>query len=381
MRRAAVALAGAIGLVAAIAAPPPAGATAPRWTIVPTAAGAAYGSLAAVSCPAPNACVAVGTRDLSGNPSKLIERWNGAKWVAQLSPTPSGARSSSLSAVKCTSSAFCVAVGQYNTSTVTKTLALRWSSNRWSLLPTPNPHAAVSVLAGLACTSTTSCIAVGGYFVDTAPPASERTLVERWDGSHWTIVPSPNVAGAFDSGLTGAACASNTYCFAVGSSHAVAHNDTLTEHWDGAAWSIVASPDPPNSADNELAGVTCPSTTACTAVGSSDHGTLAERWNGATWSLAPSKNPVSATGGGLASVSCPLATRCTAAGAVFKANQQQRLVEVLTPQSASLVGVPVPSGTKRSSLSGVSCATTATCFAVGDYNRGPSRRPLLLHYS
>jgi len=194
-------------------------------------------------------------------------------------------------------------------------------------------------------------------------------------------VPSPNVTDAFDSGLVGAACAGSTDCFAVGASHTETQNDTLVERWDGAAWSIVASPDPPNSADNELAAVTCRATGSCFAVGSSDHGTLAERWDGASWSLAPSKNPAGATGGALASISCPAVTRCTAVGVVFKSNQQQRLVEVFTPQGVSIVGVPVPSDTKRSGLSGVSCATTTSCFAVGDYHRGPSRRPLLLRYS
>ena len=40
---------------------------APRraWTVVPTAAGAAYGHLAAVSCPTPTTCFAVGTQDTS----------------------------------------------------------------------------------------------------------------------------------------------------------------------------------------------------------------------------------------------------------------------------------------------------------------------------
>ena len=82
---------------------------------MPTAAGAAYGHLAAVSCPAPTACVAVGTQDSSGTGVKLIERWNGKKWVAQLSPTPSGARSSHLSAVQCRAASSCIAVGQYST--------------------------------------------------------------------------------------------------------------------------------------------------------------------------------------------------------------------------------------------------------------------------
>jgi hypothetical protein len=379
-RGAAGALATAVVFVVATCATT-AGAAAPRWTVVPTAAGTAYGHLAAVSCPAPTACVAVGTQDSSGTGVKLIERWNGQKWVGQLSPTPSGARSSSLAAVKCSSSAFCIAVGQYSTSTVTKTLALRWSANRWSLLPTPNAVSAVNVLSGLACSSATNCFAVGSYFMDTGTIGGQTTLIERWDGKSWTIVPSPNVADAFDSGLVGAACASSADCLAVGSSHTETLNDTLAEHWDGAAWSIVASPDPPNSSDNELAAIACPSATACLAVGSSDHGTLAERWNGTSWSLAPSKNPLGATGGSLVSISCPVVTRCTAAGVVFKSNNQQRLVEVLTPQGASVVGVPVPSDTKRSSLSGVSCATVTSCFAVGDYARGPSRRPLLLRYS
>jgi hypothetical protein len=282
--------------------------------------------------------------------------------------------------VQCPTSAQCIAVGQYNTSTVTKTMALRWNSNRWSLLSSPNADAPVNVLTGLACASSTSCFAVGSYFVSTATTSSQLTLVERWDGKSWTIVPSPNVADAFDSGLEGVACAGSTDCFGVGTSHTETTNDTLVEHWDGASWSIVPSPDPPDSADNDLAAVACPATANCIAVGSSDHGTLAERWNGSSWSVVTSKNPLGSTGAALAAIACPAATRCTAAGVSFQQTVDQRLVEVFTPSSASLVGVPVPSDTKRSNLSGISCANTTNCFAVGDYRRGPSRRPLLLRY-
>jgi hypothetical protein len=62
-------------------------------------------------------------------------------------------------------------------------------------------------------------------------------------------------------------------------------------------------------------------------------------------------------------------------------NQGQRLVEVFTPGGASIVTVPVPSGTKFSGLSGASCAAPTSCFAVGNYRVGQSRRPLLLRYS
>jgi hypothetical protein len=363
----------------------PAGAAAPQWRVVPTATGAAYGNLAAVSCPATGVCVAVGTQDAGSAPhgNRLIERWNGQKWVAQLSPVPAGAQSSSLSAVKCASPTSCIAVGQYTTSTVTKTMAVRWSNNRWTLMATPNPsNSAVNVLSGVACSSATSCFAVGSSFVVPDPTTSETlTLVERWDGAHWTIVPSPNVTDAFDSALADAACASATDCFAVGTSHTELRADTLTEHWDGAAWSIVSSPDPANSADNELNAVTCPSSAGCLAVGTSEHGTLAERWNGSSWTIVASKNPTGSTGAALASISCPAVTRCTAVGTVFMKNQGQRLVEVFTPGGASIVTVPVPSGTKFSALSGVSCAATTSCFAVGNYRLGQNRRPLLLRYS
>jgi hypothetical protein len=42
-------------------------------------------------------------------------------------------------------------------------------------------------------------------------------------------------------------------------------NKTLVESWDGAHWSIVPSPNPPNSP--VLSGVSCVSAVACTAAG------------------------------------------------------------------------------------------------------------------
>jgi len=360
---------------------PASAATTPRWTVVPTAANVQYGDLVAVSCPAPNACVAVGTQDAAGKNLKLIQRWNGKKWTAQSSPTPPGATSSHLSAVRCRNASNCIAVGQYSTATETKTLALQWSNNAWTLMRTPNPVAAVSGLSGLACTSPTSCIAVGGYFVSSGNSSSHLSLAEHWNGTEWTIVPTPNVPNAFDSALTGVACAAPTDCFAVGYSHTTNVTVPLIQRWDGAAWSIVASPNPPSSADSELAGVACAATTRCTAVGSSDHGTLLQRWNGTAWSIKKSPNPTGSTGASLTGVSCPSTARCFAAGVAFRKKAvQNRLVERFTPTGNVVVGVPVPSDAKRSSLGAISCASETNCFAVGNYYRGPSRRPLLIRF-
>ncbi len=357
-------------------------ATAPVWSVVATAAGAAYGRLDGVSCPTPSICVAVGTQDSSNRMTKLIERWNGTRWVAQLSPTPAGAVSSHLSAVRCASRASCLAVGQYSTSTTTRTLALRWDGSHWSIVRSANPpDAAVSGLTDLACPSSTSCFAVGGWFAGTPTSSAESTLVERWNGSAWSIVPSPNVSDAIDSGLSGVACATATSCFAVGSSYTEVRNDTLVEHWDGTSWSIEPSPDPGSSSDNELSSVACPLATGCIAVGSaSGRGTLVERRDGTSWSIVRSPNPTGSTAAALTGISCPSVARCFAVGVTFATTSEQRLVELFTPKGSSIVRVPVPSGTVRSSLGGVSCAGVNNCFAVGEYRKGPSRRPLLLRY-
>ena len=69
----------------------------------------------------------------------------------------------------------------------------------------------------------------------------DKTLVERWNGTSWSIVTSPNPSGATFAVLSGVSCPSTTSCYAVGES---ALDKTLVEHWNGTSWSIVASPNP-----------------------------------------------------------------------------------------------------------------------------------------
>src|SRR5207244_7662518 len=135
-----------------------------------------------------------------------------------------------------------------------------------------------SVLNGVSCPTKTSCYAVGQYL---APSSFQKTLVERWDGTSWSIMPSPNPTGTADNILNGVSCPSLTSCFAVGT-----YTDApkaCAEHWNGTSWSIVNSPTPPGTTNSFLSGVSCPSTTRCYAVGyfagSSMAGTLVERWN------------------------------------------------------------------------------------------------------
>jgi hypothetical protein len=84
------------------------------------------------------------------------------------------------------------------------------------------------------------------------------------------------------------------------------------ESWDGSSWRAPRVPTPAHATKAELLGVSCSSSTACTAVGDSTAGsttsTLAERWNGSSWSIQVTANasvaPTS-VGGVLISAAAP----------------------------------------------------------------------------
>ena len=137
----------------------------------------------------------------------------------------------------------------------------------WSMVPSPN-RGSGSLLSGVSCVAADACTAVGTASY-TARRYSEGTLIESWDGTSWSIVPSPD-PGRYENALVGASCVLADACTAVGyyshQSHP-RHIKTLVESWDGTSWSVVPSPDP-GPFSNYLSGVSCVSQTACTAVGS-----------------------------------------------------------------------------------------------------------------
>src|SRR5207253_9542279 len=98
---------------------------------------------------------------------------------------------------------------------------------------------------------------------------------------------------------TGVACASASDRGVAGSGRAGFYDQTLIEHWNGTAWSIVTSPNTSTTQSNGLGGVTCASASNCWAVGSyynlsiiknQPHHTLTERWNGTAWPIVTSPN-------------------------------------------------------------------------------------------
>jgi hypothetical protein len=124
-----------------------------------------------------------------------------------------------------------------------------------------------------------------------------QTLVEHWDGTAWRIIASPSGAG-LQAGLLSVASDSSTDVWATGNSG----SGTLIEHWDGTAWTVVPSPTPPGTLANPLAGLAIVSAHDIWAVGNSQAGTsgspstLTEHWDGNSWSIVASPSPGSQAG-------------------------------------------------------------------------------------
>src|SRR6266568_1116469 len=359
-------------------------------------AAASGGSLAAgsvarfagVSCTSASACTAVGSTEVA----TLAERWDGRRWAIQQTPSPgSGA---ALSAVSCAGPAWCMAVGSSGSLGSQTALAELWNGRTWSVrLPVTPPHGHARLL-GVSCPAPGRCLAVGDH---SGGPA----VAERWNGATWAVRVTPP-AGA----LYGVSCAAATACTAVGLSqyHNGGYRVSVARGWDGTRWAAHAVPNPAHNAGTELLGVSCPSRGACFAVGDyipagviAGYATLAERWEGTRWAIqavpnppgsgfkalaerwdgtrwaivpAPSPPPVPVPGSAtLAGVSCASAASCTAVGSEFTTATTSRepLAERWDGRSWSAQQIPNPVfAGQGSELAAVSCTSRAACTAVGE---------------
>jgi hypothetical protein len=278
------------------------------WSSV---AGLPPGNLGSVSCVGGDDCVAVGFARLPDSSAygqqEAVEaaRWDGAQWRVQPLQAPPDPDRSMLTGASCASAHFCMAVGIGYPEAIPlpfydRTLAELWDGSSWTVQPTPDPSDAggENELAGVACASVTNCMAVGAYaqyLPFPALPIADIPFTERWDGLTWTLEPTP--AGGARARLTAVSCGAPTACMAVGVTAVGSGDAVLAERWDGSSWVIEPTPILPGN-ESVLQGVSCTSAAACVAVGfyrsastpSADI-PLIERWDGTSWSVHPTQAP------------------------------------------------------------------------------------------
>jgi hypothetical protein len=209
-----------------------------------------------------------------------------ADW--EIVPSPSmGGQANSLSSVAAAADNDIWAVGwAFNQSLFAyRTLIERWDGTRWSLVRSPNATSGYNLLNGVAVVAPNDVWTVG----QAANGSTYKTLVEHWNGVAWSIVPSPNVTGSSNILEAISVVAANDI-WAVGYSiDSNFNNHSLTMHWNGTIWSIVTSP---TVNEDILFGVDAIASNDVWAVGRSQQEarTLTLHWNGSAWSIVPSPN-------------------------------------------------------------------------------------------
>ncbi|HEX9989266.1 MAG TPA: S-layer homology domain-containing protein [Chloroflexia bacterium] len=148
-----------------------------------------------------------------------------------------------------------------------------------SIVPSANAPSTSNALNDVEAVSANDMWAVGASGID--------TLIEHWDGSAWSIVSSPNVGP-----LRGVSAASATDIWAVGGIEE--QSQTRVLHWNGSIWSVV--PSPSTDGKTGLRAVEAISANDVWAVGIINHPVPSEppppattnrlvmHWDGAVWS-------------------------------------------------------------------------------------------------
>jgi hypothetical protein len=197
--------------------------------------------------------------------------------------------------------------------------------------------AVADVLSGVSCSAAKACTGVGDYANSSG---ASVTLAERWNGSSWSVQPTPTPGG--DGSLGDVSCASATACMAVGSSS--------------------------SGSSGTQAAPSCTSSSACMAVGDYVDSTgtqtpLSELWKRGAWAQEAVSGPIPGT---FSQVSCSAASACTAieagTGWVERWNGSTWSVQNLTYPT---LGSGLKWWMLFMELDGVSCATASSCTVVG----------------
>ena len=328
-----------------------AGASTQVVTTVTTPTSSTVGDqLSAIACPSATNCIAVGADYPSSgtsSPSAIVEQWNGTSWAVSTPPS-AGHTTGPLMGIACPTATLCFAVGEQSD---------EWNGGTWSVLGLPGPASTFPSFTAVTCPSATLCFAVGAAEATGTTTFSSSALVDEWSGGTWTTVasvPQPSGSGLYNV-MTAISCPSATACLAVGLSQPAGSGSTpptsVADAWNGTAWSSIA----PSPSGQGLSAVGCATTTTCFLAGS---GTLLE-WNGSTFtSMTLPGNP------DVMGLDCPSASACYALGINASSATNSTSLDLWDGTSWSEIPTPNGAGTINA-LTGLACPASNQCFAVG----------------
>jgi len=298
------------------------------------------------SCSSTSFCVAVGNVSDGISTYPLVETYSGGAWTPSLAPLPQGygglgngrETDASLSSVSCADDGDCAAAGMYFSSeSVQSGLLETLSSGSWmateASLPTSLPG--IVNLNSVSCADASTCMAVG----DWAGRSSQLPLAYLLTSDSWTILQTAPLPSNFGTGinLLAASCPSDSNCEVVGS-----YGDDVGTPTAGYLQGLILS------------------------------------YTGGNWSVreapVPSdgENAPASTGGAqLNAVDCVSTSDCVAGGWYIDTNQNyDPLLITLSNGAWTPSEAPVPVGIGPYDfdiINGISCPQADACVAAGSY--------------
>jgi hypothetical protein len=284
--------------------------------------------------------------------------------------------------VSCGSAKTCLAVGVTLPASPTSTTVESWNGTAWKSVTVHAPKGASYVsLGGVSCQSPTYCLVTGEYLIS-GQHGGPRPFALTWNGTSMRPTPAPPLPKGVTNGiLDGVSCVAVTSCVAVGTSFGNSL-DAFVETWHGAKWALHTIPPPKGSAFLQVSGVSCLSLTRCVVAGETVPGTtgstgvLLAWWNGKT--LTPKKVPLPAGASNpiIADVSCASPASCAAVGDEINVSASGSTVtgfaftEVWNGTAWKVTKIARPKGISASFLFGVSCPAAHHCVAAGGAGSG-----------
>jgi hypothetical protein len=284
-------------------------------------------------------------------------------------PEVAGTTDVGFTAVSAASATEALAVGPNPTqAAVQGPFADHWNGTAWTGLQLPVPSGTTASLLGVADVAPGDGWAVG--FSTNTSTDQDQTLIEHWNGTSWSIVPSPDPAGGSTGSdeLWAIAAVSPTDIWAAGDDFAGGGSIVpLFANYNGTSWTAVP---PPADGAGFMLGLTAISANNVWAVGDvSSQAFTSEHWNGTSWSVVstPSVNAGSNPIEELTAVTAVSATNLWASGWVGNIDNENKLEPIIlhsTGGAWSRVTAP-NAGSEGSRLNGITSDGADDVFAVG----------------
>jgi Phosphoesterase family len=252
----------------------------------------------------------------ASRPVMAVPRAAASTWHQVATPNPSANNDNDLTAIAGRSPSDIWAVGSLlprANATIVRTLAIHYNGKTWAAVRTPRNGAQASSFYGVAALPDGTAWAVGIH--TRATGHTSQSLAEHWDGHAWTVVPTPNPGSAEDM-LYSVTAVSDNDVWAAGT-YAGPDNafHPLLEHWNGTSWSVVPVPGP-GTQDGILTSVTSSPGQGVWAAGqlamSAPDRQVVLHLVGSSWTVVP--EPGVRTPGGAMASAYPEGIAVTAAG-------------------------------------------------------------------